>query len=79
MSLTFRQEIYLLQVDDNPSITDLTETFLKCEDDRFAVETATSADEGLQHASDQPPDCLVSDYNLPGIDGLEFLQVVREG
>ncbi|MFB6228137.1 MAG: PAS domain S-box protein, partial [Halobacteriales archaeon] len=78
MQLTSQQEIRILHVDDDPSITDLTGTFLEREDDRFTIETAASADEGLQRISDHPPDCIVSDYNMPGMNGIEFLQTVRE-
>ena len=78
MRLSAQQEIQILHVDDEPSMTDLTATFLEREDDQFSVETATSADEGLQHLGDRPPDCIVSDYNMPGMDGLEFLQAVRD-
>jgi PAS domain S-box-containing protein len=78
MQLSSQQEIQVLHVDDDPSITDLTGTFLEREDDRFAVEAATSADEGLEKVNDRPPDCVVSDYNMPKIDGIDFLQAVRE-
>ena len=78
MSDTSRQQIRILHVDDEPDFADLTRAFLEQEDDRFTVETAASADDGLAELGDRPPDCVVSDYNMPGKDGLEFLQTVRE-
>jgi DNA-binding response OmpR family regulator len=55
MSVTSQREIRVLHVDDEPSLTDLPATFLEREDDRFTVETATSADEGLEMINDARP------------------------
>lgn len=70
--------ISVLHVDDEPSVADLTGTFFERQNDQFAVETATSADEGLEMINDRPPECVISDYDMPGMDGIEFLQAVRE-
>jgi PAS domain S-box-containing protein len=77
MSVTPQEKIRVLHVDDEPEFADLTTTLLEREDDRFTVETATSASDGLAELDDSPPDCIVSDYNMPGMDGLEFLEAVR--
>ena len=78
MSLGSIQQIQILHVDDDPSITELTAKFLERESDRFTVETANSADEGIDRIDDRPPDCVISDYNMPGKNGLEFLRAVRK-
>jgi len=71
--------IRVLHVDDEPDFADLTAAFLEREDDRFEVETATGADEGLTRLSDEEFDCVVSDYDMPGQNGIRFLEAVREG
>jgi PAS domain S-box-containing protein len=78
VSLDSQSQIQVLHVDDDPEFADLTATFLEREDNRFTVETITSAEEGLQYLTDRPPDCVVSDYNMSGMDGIELLGAVRE-
>jgi len=69
--------IRVLHVDDEPDFTDLAATYLEREDDRITVETATSASEGVDRLSASEFDCIVSDYDMPGKNGIEFLETVR--
>jgi PAS domain S-box-containing protein len=69
--------IRVLHVDDEPDFADLAATYLKREDDRFEVETATSVDEVLDSFATLDVDCIVSDYDMPDRDGIEFLERVR--
>lgn len=80
MSITSRRQIHVLHVDDNADVTDRTATYLQHEDDRLTVETASCADEGLQLLADSHKaiDCIVSDYKMPGMNGIEFLEAVTE-
>lgn len=70
--------IRVLHVDDDPEFAEMVATFLEREDDRFDISTATSADEGLTRLSAHEFDCVVSDYEMPGQNGIEFLETVRE-
>ncbi|WP_050050530.1 PAS domain-containing protein [Halostagnicola sp. A56] len=72
------EEITVLHVDDDSSLADLIATYLQREDDRFSVETATTVDEGLKYLGKSAVDCIVSDYDMPGGNGIEFLKAVRE-
>jgi PAS domain S-box-containing protein len=78
MAVVSHQQIQILHVDDEPDFTDLTKSVLQNEDNQFVVETATRAEEGLARVEEYRPDCIVSDYNMPEMNGLEFLGRVRE-
>jgi len=70
--------IRVLHVDDDPAFVDMVATFLEREDDRIDVVTATSGTDGLTILDERAVDCIVSDYDVPGLNGIEFLERVRE-
>ncbi|MFP4590719.1 MAG: response regulator [Halobacteriales archaeon] len=69
--------IDVLAVDDDADLVDLTATFLEREQQGFRVETATSVDDALELLEERAFEAIVSDYDMPEIDGLEFLELVR--
>jgi PAS domain S-box-containing protein len=71
-------EISLLHVDDDAEFAALASTFLERVDERLDVETASSSEAGLDRLAEGGVDCVVSDYDMPETDGIEFLEAVRE-
>ncbi|SEW02743.1 hybrid sensor histidine kinase/response regulator [Halobacterium jilantaiense] len=72
------ERVRVLHVDDEPGFAELAGEFLEREDDRIEVVTATDAEAGLAVLESEPVDCVVSDYDMPGRNGIEFLEAVRE-
>lgn len=70
--------VEVLVVDDEPDFVELIATELEESDEMFTVETATSAKDGLATIREQPPDCIVSDHEMPEMNGIELLEAVRE-
>jgi len=68
--------ISVLYVDDEPSLLDATKKFLEAKND-IIVETALNAREALDLLKTRTYDIIISDYQMPDIDGIEFLQMLR--
>jgi DNA-binding response OmpR family regulator len=60
----------ILVVDDNKKIVEVLSAYLEAEG--YAVDTASTGDEALEKAGENPPDLAVLDIMLPGVDGLEL-------
>ena len=65
----------VLVVDDEPQIRRTLAINLRARG--FQVDLAASGEEALKAAADQPPDVVVLDLGLPGIDGLQVIQGLR--
>jgi len=62
----------VLVVDDEEDVRMFLEDFLSERD--LLVETATSGEEALEKIKLKPPDIVLLDVMMPGIDGIETLQ-----
>jgi DNA-binding response OmpR family regulator len=65
----------ILIVDDEPKIVRLVHDFLSAAG--FAVTTARTGEEALMRVRTQPPDLVVLDLGLPGLDGLDVTRTIR--
>jgi len=63
---------YILMVDDEPFLLDIAKMYLEKTGD-FAVDTAASARETLEKMETATYDAIVSDYQMPEMNGIEFL------
>lgn len=70
------EPIRVLYVDDNARSLETRSAFLG-EFDRLEVVTGPSAAAGLARLAESHVDCVVSDHDMPGMDGVEFLETVR--
>jgi DNA-binding NtrC family response regulator len=65
----------VLIVEDEAKMRRLLE--LNLEDDGFTTISAGDAETGLKLLRENPIDLVVTDLKLPGMDGLEFLQIAK--
>jgi len=66
----------ILYVDDEESFLDMGQEYLHDIGD-FTVKTSRSATEGLRLLEQEPFDAIISDYQMPDMNGIQFLKKVR--
>ena len=65
----------VLVVDDEPKIVDVVGDYLRSAG--FSVTTAADGERALELARARPPDLVVLDLGLPGLDGLDVTRELR--
>jgi CheY-like chemotaxis protein len=74
MSTASHKTVKLLLADDNPLVRELIVKGLEafCE-----VETSTDGADALLKVVDAPPDVILCDYKMPGLDGRQLFEKLR--
>jgi two-component system, chemotaxis family, chemotaxis protein CheY len=66
----------ILTVDDSASMRALLKAALTAQG--FTVESAVDGEHGLERMHEVKPDLLITDINMPKMDGFELIGAVRE-
>lgn len=69
--------ISVLHVDDDLDLAELVSTYLERVDERLSVATTSDPESALERVRNRDVDAIVSDYDMPEMNGLELLDEVR--
>lgn len=76
------RHLSILHVDDDPDLGALVKTYLERDSSAItcSVTTEQTPEKALERITDPDTafDCIISDYNMPQMNGVEFLTAVRE-
>lgn len=68
--------IRILLVDDEPALLDIARIFIE-RDQKLQATTCSSAFDALRLLAQEHFDVIISDYEMPAMDGIEFLKKIR--
>lgn len=71
------ERMKILLVDDHTILLDGVKSLLSQEDDLTVVGQAASAEEALEFLKKNEVDLIITDYSMPGMDGLSLLNTVK--
>lgn len=77
IDLKEKKPIRVLHVDDEPCLLKIARQCLEMEG-QFHVDTASSVEQALEKIKKESYGAIISDYQMPGKDGLEFLKELGE-
>lgn len=68
--------VEVLLIDDDPDLSIMLRTLLKGQD--FQLRAVFSGEEGIEACEASPPDVVILDLLMPGMDGWEVCEHIRE-
>src|SRR5690606_29907385 len=70
------ESVKVLLIEDDVRVRELYELVLKM--DEYQVITAETGEDGIEKAKSEQPDLIFLDIRLPGMNGLEVLEILRQ-
>ncbi|WP_339812710.1 response regulator transcription factor [uncultured Imperialibacter sp.] len=71
------EKVKVFLVDDHAILMDGVRSLLNNTEEYEVVSTASTAEDALKYLQNEPVDILISDYSLPGMDGLGLVKVMQ--
>lgn len=71
-------EVRVIHVDDDGGFLEMSSEFLQRADDRIEVRTETDPKTVIEVVREFDPHCIVSDYDMPKMNGLDLFERIRE-
>ncbi|MFQ5744221.1 MAG: sigma-54-dependent transcriptional regulator [Acidobacteriota bacterium] len=75
-SLSMNDQATILVVDDEAIMQEILADFLR--EEGYEVDVAKSGEQGIMLAAEKAYDCAIVDLMMPGIDGIETMQALRQ-
>jgi len=70
--------LYVLALDDEPDQLELTKFFIQENDPDLIVDTLSNPEEILEKIQSKQYDCILADYAMPIINGVELASTIKE-
>lgn len=73
-----RKLLRIIIIDDEPNFLETTKEIMSNYDREMEIETSSSPKEAIKWVIDHTPDCVISDYKMPEMNGIEFTRNLRK-
>lgn len=77
MAVRMHKPLYVLALDDEPDQLELTKFFIEENDPDLVVDTLSNPEEILETIKTKQYDCVLADYAMPGINGVELAVIIK--
>lgn len=68
--------VEVLLIDDDPDLAMMLRTLLRGQD--FQIRAVYTGEEGVEESKSSPPDVIILDLLMPGMDGWDVCEQIRE-